>query len=169
MGKSHTQIIGSQILKVLEDFVECSNGIELNLSEENVEICQREDAKRIHFRRRELKEVLVRQDKLGSDFLQLNFSDGKKILLTENLVGFKPSFVAGVDYSKLPNVVTTPDMVSVFEAIEEALRSNEPEDEMNNLKRIFQAILEGGEAVGFDMENEKLWLLRVCPSNTISA
>ena len=35
-------------------------------------------------------------------------------------MGFKPVEIVGLDMSRIPKVVTTPDLVSVFEAIEDA-------------------------------------------------
>jgi hypothetical protein len=64
-----------------------------------------------------------------------------------------------LDLSKLPKVVTTPDLLSVVEAIEDSMASPPaPGDELDLLKRVFDSVLRGAEAVGFDITPERLWL-----------
>ena len=86
---------------------------------------------------------------------------GKKILLTDQLIGFKPFPIPDLDVSKLPKVVTTVDLLSVFEAIEEASTVSARTEDADTLKRVFQSILMGGEDVGFDLSTEKSWLRRL--------
>ena len=122
-------------------------------------ISQRVDGRSIKITSGTIEEVLCRQDSEGQDFLQVNFADGRKILITEKIVGFKPAETDGLDLRKLPKVVTTPDLVSVIEAIEESLNSRLPQqDEIEVLKKVFNAVLYGAEAVGFEMSQEKTWL-----------
>jgi hypothetical protein len=62
-------------------------------------------------------------------------------------------------------VVTTPDLVSVFEAIEESLGAdNGADQETEILKKVYLAIVTGGEKVGFDLEVERQWLNRLLAS-----
>ena len=125
-----------------------------------MQIRQRADGKTIAFEISDLEEVISRIDADGHVFLQVNFLSGKKILLTENLIGFKPAPSRGLDLSKLPKVVTTPDLLSVVEAIEDTLTTPVPAqtDELDVLKRVFDSVLRGAEAVGFDITPERLWL-----------
>lgn len=107
----------------------------------------------------DVEEVISRVDGEGQSFLQVNFLSGKKILLTETLVGFKPAEASGLDLTKLPKVVTTPDLISVVEAIEEALSSPKGgKEELEVLKQVFSSVLKGAETVGFDLKTEKVWL-----------
>jgi hypothetical protein len=72
------------------------------------------------------------------------------------LIGFKTIPLHGFDVHKLPKVVTTSDLISVFEAAEEALSTGRGE-EVDVLRQVFNSILMGGETVGFDLKNEKSW------------
>ena len=137
---------------------------------ESREIVQKIDGKRIVIRASELDDVLFRTDTDSQDFIQINFSSGLKILMTESLIGFKPATLSGLDMSKLPKVVTTPDILSVFEAIQEALYFSEknPQDELQMLKKVFDAVVTGGEAIGFDLAYERSWIGRI-PTNTLKA
>lgn len=127
-----------------------------------VRLSQEMDGKSIVIDARALEDVLFRSDTNGVEFIQVNFSNGNKILLTDTLIGFKPTAPKGVDLMRLPRVVTTPDVMSVFEAIQDALHStNTGPHEIAILKRIFDAVLAGGEAVGFDLSEERSWLARV--------
>lgn len=155
-----------QLLDQVLGFVDQSNGLSSTLQENGmVSILQEVDGKTIQFQSTEIAEVVHRFDSDGKPFVQLNFKTGLKVLLTESLVGFKPHQVLGLDMSKLPKVVTTPDLMSVLEAIEDNLSSDLPQDhEIEILKRVYHAILLGGESAGFDLAPEKDWLGRLAPS-----
>ncbi len=143
-------------------YVEKSSGLILNKKSSNEYLIrQSTDGKTLPLCVDQLDEVIPRLDGEGNHFLQVNFSTGKKILITQNLIGFRPVPIAqlGSDSEKLPRVVTTKDLVSIYEVIEETLYDHE-EDlyEVHLLKEIYKAVLAGAEAVGFDLSNEKQWL-----------
>lgn len=159
---SHSPDSNSKNEQVLQinDFVAKSTGLRSSVSNLDVmQILQCTDGKTIAFDVADLDEVIPRIDSDGHVFLQVNFVSGKKILLTENLIGFKPAPSRGLDLSKLPKVVTTPDLLSVVEAIEDSMTgSSGPSDEVDVLKRVFDSVLRGAEAVGFDITPERLWM-----------
>lgn len=127
-----------------------------------IRILQRVDRKTILLEVSALDEVLFRTDTDGREFIQVNLASGHKILMTDALIGFKPAQLKGLESSKLPRVVTTPDIVSVFEAIQDALHSaHSDEHEISVLKRVYEAVLSGGEAVGFDLSIERSWATRI--------
>lgn len=144
---------------LIAEYITRTSGLELRGAEAGeLVIFQRIDSKTIRFPVQTIEEVLERIDADGKNFLQVNFLDGRKILLTEKLVGFKPVQMKGLDLKKLPKVVTTPDLVSVVEALEESLSANDPrDDEVEVLRRVFEAVLAGALAVGFEVEAEKSW------------
>ena len=144
----------------INEFVAKSSGLKSKLSEDTkLHIRQTADGKNIVFPIAELEEVISRVDSDGHPFLQVNFLSGKKILLTQNLIGFKPSPSRGLDLGKLPKVVTTPDLLSVVEAIEDTMSSTPAQpDELEVLKKVFDSVLRGAEAVGFDTTPERLWM-----------
>ncbi len=146
----------SQIL----DFVEQSKGLEaVGSGPGQVKISQSVDGKFICIPEEQIEEVLVRADGDQKTFLQVNFKTGRKILVTESLIGFKPAHRADLDMGKLPKVVTTPDLISVVEAIEDAMSAEGTlPEEIEVLKKVFECVMRGGEQVGFDLKPEKLWL-----------
>lgn len=151
------------LLTIIEDFIAKSAGLSLARGNDgDLAIQQKGDTKKIKVRRGDLIDVLARKDAEGKEFVQVNFSSGRKILLTDQLIGFKPLPVPELDITKLPKVVTTLDLLSVFEAIEESVTTmgGRPED-TETLKKVFQSILLGGEDVGFDLTTEKSWLRRL--------
>lgn len=166
MSESDMSQKPSQMLEEILAFVDQSAGLSSNVTESGViAIQQNVDGKVFRFTGEELSEVLQRFDSDGKQFIQVNFQSGNKVLFTENLVGFKPRETVGLDMSKIPRVVTTPDLLSVFEAIEDSLSSDAtPEHEVEILKKVFMAILQGGELAGFDLEFERRWLSRLVPS-----
>lgn len=142
--------------EVIISFVTKAHGLETKHDQSQMEILQTVDRKKLSFKFDQIEDVLIRDDSQEKPFLQLNFSSGDKILITDELIGFKPIPFQGFDIHKLPKVVTTSDLVSVFEAAEEALSTGKVE-EVDVLRQVFNSILMGGEIVGFDLKNEKSW------------
>ena len=166
MSQSATSSKPSQLLDEVLNFVDGSKGLASSVNK-NGSVCikQSTDNKVFCFESNFLEDVLQRTDADGKHFIQVNFRSGLKVLLTDTLVGFKPNEVVGLDMSKIPRVVTTPDLLSVLEAIEESFGSdNTPEHEIDVLKRVFQSILTGGELAGFDLAFERKWLSRLVPT-----
>ena len=148
------------------NFVDSSKGLRAKINESGrVQIRQDLDGKLFSFSTQDVSEVLHRADSDGKPFLQVNFKNGLKVLLTETLIGFKPVETLGLDMTRIPKVVTTPDLVSVFEAIEESMGAdNGLEQEVEILKKVYLAILTGAEKVGFDLSTERKWLNRLLAS-----
>jgi len=146
--------------KLITNYIQGSPGLEVrDGGEGELSIFQKVDGRSLRFSLQKVEEVLSRQDSEGRGFLQINFVDGRKILLTERLVGFKPAEISGLDLRKLPKVVTTPDLVSVIEAIEESVNTHGYRaEEVDVLRRVFDAVLNGAEAIGFEVGPERSWL-----------
>jgi hypothetical protein len=159
-----------QLLGDILNFVARASGLRASkTSAEDIRLHQLADGKSIVIDAKKLDEVLWRTDTQSAEFVQVNFLNGHKILLTETLVGFKPGTPPGIDHSRLPRVVTTPDVVNVFEAIQDVLHQSGPRShELSVLKKVFDAVLMGGEDAGFDLAEERTWLARL-PTNLAKA
>ncbi len=154
------------ILETIANYVRQSSGLSGEASDMVFEIHQKADGKSLKVDASKVEDLIPRSDSDGRDFLQINFSSGQKILITDDLIGFKPAERNGLDMDKLPKVVTTPDLMSVFEAIQEALHSEETRpEEIEILRKVFEAVVKGGEAVGFDLAEERHWFSRL-PTNS---
>ena len=130
-----------------------------DIKSETVTITQENDKKSILFFIPDIKEVLEREDNNHDDFLQINFKNGKKILLTKEFVGFAPAVCGGLDVSKLPKVVTTFDLLSVIEAIESSLYGKDLyEENLSEVRFFFESIACGAESIGFNLTGERLWV-----------
>jgi hypothetical protein len=147
-------------------YVDSSRGLKAKIGEGGkVQIYQDLDGKVFNFTSQDISEILHRTDADGKPFIQLNLKGSQKVLLTETLIGFKPVETLGLDISRIPKVVTTPDLLSVFEAIEESLGADSGGDnEVAILKKVYFSILAGGEQVGFDLSFERKWLNRLIAS-----
>lgn len=167
------------LLDRIVEFAESSSGLEVALENRNAVskdrnahsqamsstliLRQRLDGHAIEVPATRLSDILMRTDSDGRDFVQVNFEDGTKILITDRLIGFKPvvrdsrvpspGHRAATSLSKLPKVVTTPDIISVLEAIEDAIDSEDCDLPM--LRDLFEAIVRGAESVGFNVTREK--------------
>lgn len=149
--------MNEEAFKLITDFLDRDSGLSFQrINDDIVKITQSVDGKSIEINRYGVEQVLEREDSTGQTFLQVNFSSGSKILLTKSLVGFKPIQLSGLDFSRVPNVVTTPDLLSIVEALSEF--DELEEGEISTLRIMFASILEGGEAVGFNLSRERLWL-----------
>lgn len=148
------------------NYVDSSKGLRAKVCDGGkIEILQDLDSMGFIFHIQDIAEVLNRSDFEGKPFLQLNFKNNNKVLLTETLIGFKPVDVLGLDMARLPKVVTTPDLKSVFEAIEESLGSDiSPDHEVEVLKKVYLSILTGGEKIGFKLVHQRQWINRLIAS-----
>ncbi len=160
MKNAQQEITHKSFSEQILEFVGASTGLKsLDPSQSKIQIYQEVDGKVISFQSQEVEDVIPRVDGDGQSFLQINFQSGKKILITESLVGFKPAENPGLDMTKLPKVVTTPDLISVVEAIEEAMHvPSQPNEELVILRQVFDSVLRGAETVGFDLQSERVWL-----------
>ncbi|MCB0351690.1 MAG: hypothetical protein KDD38_10935 [Bdellovibrionales bacterium] len=166
MDHSENSNVGMAADQVITNFIQRSPGLQIKMNDGEINILQKIDNRSISFASSKIEEVLSRQDSDGRDFLQVNFLDGRKILITERLVGFKPAETAGLDLRKLPKVVTTPDLVSVVEAIEESVNGHgHRAEEIDVLRRVFDSVLNGAEAVGFEVGAERNWLNFITNNN----
>jgi hypothetical protein len=158
-----------QLMNKIEQYLS-KNDYKIELIEvgpDSFKLQQKADGKALTFSCLNLLEILERVDQDGKDFLQVNFSDNQKILVTEALVGFKPFPVSGLDLTRIPKVVTTPDLLSVFEALQDSLASDESREvEIDILRKVYQSILLGAERVGFQLDFEKRWLGRITYAKT---
>lgn len=147
-------------IKKIEEFLVNASGLELmKVTREKMEIYQKTDGKVLTLVPLEIEEILSRYDNTNQPFIQVNFYNGKKLLLTGKLVGFKPAKTLNLDMNKLPKVVTTPDLISVVEAIEDSISSDDSHpDELQVLERVYEAVLRGGEDIGFNLINERTWI-----------
>ncbi len=142
------------------NFLENKSHFKFVLTNGVLELKQSEDNKKMNIRNEDIEKVLARQDLDGSQFLQVNFGSGGKILITQSLIGFKPYEVVGFDAARIPRVVTTVDLLSVSKAIEQFFDADETPDskaELEILKKVYQSILLGAEKIGFKMTAEKNW------------
>lgn len=156
MSNSNSELSIDFMFGQIVEYVTASSGLLFKNSNELIVVSQKVDSKKISINKLELSEILQRHDSEGKPFIQVNFIDGAKILLTDNLIGFKPKEVPGLDMTKIPKVVTTPDLFSVLDAIEDSLSSEVVTDhEVDILKKVFSSILVGAESVGFDLSFEK--------------
>ena len=152
----------SELMTQVETFIKKRSTLKMDWSpEDRLQITQKTDGRTLSLSAGEIEEVLVRSDHEGDQFLQLNLSFDRKILITKNLVGFKPTTIMGLDMNRLPKVVTTVDLVSVLDAIEDLMTSDQHTAmvEIDVLKKVYHAIVSGGEKIGFDLDQEKRWLI----------
>ncbi|RYX78220.1 hypothetical protein EON76_06745 [bacterium] len=157
-----------ELLSEIHTFVRKAQGLRGTLFPDGkTRISQAIDDKFLEFASSDLEGVLSRSDTEGQEFLQVNFCSGKKVLITTTLIGFKPIALKGLDLAKLPRVVTTPDIFSVFEAVQDALHAVDTDSqEITVLKKVFEAVIAGGESVGFDLSKERALMARIPSSFT---
>lgn len=160
MKKINTGTTSQHINDVI-NYLESQTHFVFKYDESILELTQKEDFKNIAIVFDQIEKVIVRQDIDASKFLQINFFHGVKILITKTLVGFKPNQLVGFDLTRIPRVVTTIDLISVSNAIEDLFENEETLEskaEIEILKKVYQSILYGAEGVGFKMQAEKKWI-----------
>lgn len=154
-----------EIKQVLNAFLSKSKSlslIEAKKSENEFSILQNNDKKQIFITTESIEKLLERKDQKGEIFLQINFKNGKKIILTEDFIGFAPADCVGLFGKKLPKVVTTADLLNVIDAIEGSVYGTEQyQESLSDVKLFFEAIAAGAESIGFDITGERLWVEKI--------
>lgn len=153
---------------IIERFLLKTKKLSLSDKQEEgkITVFQAYDKKTLSFKEEDIKKILERKEAKGEDFLQINFKNGKKILLTKEFVGFSPASCSDMDSKKLPRVVTTADLFSVIEAIEGSLYGTDQyQESLHDVRLFFEAIASGAESAGFDLTGERLWVERLFPKN----
>ena len=161
---------------IIEAFLSNSNKLSILGSDLGIEkkhnkitLFQNYDRKTLSFEIENVKKVLERKDYNGQSFLQVNFKDGKKILLTQEFIGFSPAVGVGIDVLKLPKVVTTADILNVIEAIESTIYGTEHyQESLYEAKMFFESIAAGAESIGFDLTGERLWVEKLIPKTALA-
>lgn len=162
MNNSKEYVSPKDLLTLVSGYIDKTTGLSFFKQDDSkIKITQKTDSKEIVLEEAKLLDVIFRKDPQSKDFVQINFIDGEKILLTDQLIGFKPQPINGLDLSKMPKVVTTVDLFSVLEAIEDMVGEGYNKEDLESLKAIYQSILAGGEKIGFDLSSEKTWLKRL--------
>ena len=143
--------------------------VETQKSETEFSILQNYDKKSLLISTENVEKVLERVDPNGEMFLQINFKDGKKVILTEEFIGFAPGVCVGLFSKKLPKVVTTADLLNVIDAIEGSVYGTEQyQESLSDVKLFFEAIASGAESIGFDLTGERLWVEKIIPSQLVN-
>ncbi|MBK9293206.1 MAG: hypothetical protein IPM57_01985 [Oligoflexia bacterium] len=162
MSNNKEYVSTKDLLTLISTFVVQTTGLVfVKQDETKIKITQKTDSKEIVIDESKLLDVIFRKDPESKNFIQINFIDGEKILITDQLIGFKPHPISGIDLSKMPKVVTTVDLFSVLEAIEDIVAERYNKTDLESLKAIYMSILAGGEKIGFDLSSEKTWLKRI--------
>lgn len=160
MKKPNESVSSNNNMNEIINFLENTRYVKFEFDQTSLRVTQNEDQKAISFRFADVEKVLARTDFDGSQFIQINFHNKTKILITKNLIGFKPLELVGFDAGKIPKVVTTVDLNSVFKAIEDLTDGEDTYQtatELEVLKKVYQSIMMGAEQVGFEMKAEKQW------------
>lgn len=158
-----SDLVGTdQNLNQICNFLDKTSGFQYTVTTTKISLTQKEDRKTMEIVVDEVDKVITRTDYDGSEFIQINFKNNNKALLTTNLIGFKPFQLAGFDTSKIPKVVTTMDLKSVLIAIEDSLEEDLTQNitEFDVLRKVYQSIMLGAESVGIRMSEEKNWYIR---------
>lgn len=154
---------------LIEDFLASAKKLSLIKGDEGdkITLLQSHDKKALSFYESDVEKVLKRKDCKGEVFLQINFKSGKKILLTDEFVGFAPAPCSEISSKKLPKVVTTADLLSVIEALESSIYGTDQyQESLRDARMFFEAIAGGAESIGFSLTGERLWVEKLIPKNS---
>lgn len=166
MYKSDNDLKLNPVENIIQ-FIGKTKGLKCSFDDSNeMVIYQCVDGKKLHFKSTDVEEVLNRKDTKNEAFVQVNFHGDKKIILTDKFIGFKPFPVSELDMTKLPKVVTTPDLLNFIEVIEDSMYELDiTAIEVKDIKRYFESVLLGAEKVGFDILSERVWIERLFQSH----
>ena len=150
-------------ISVIVDYIKSTKGLSLQkVDDVCLEIVQKQDLKVLTLKTETIKEVIFRYNKDYNNFLQVNFKNEGKILITDKLIGFPPKKIIDLEGIKLPKVISTLDMLSFFEMTEEYIQSdNCSVIQVVALKKVCDLILESALDVGFNVVADKTWFHQI--------
>ncbi len=159
---NNPQKTGSYSLLQFINEVEVLRGLKFEIRSNLVIIYQLFDGKQLEISKDQILNLIKRSHEKNALFFQINYRDGRKILLTENLIGFKPAAIENLDMMRIPKVVTTPDLKSVIDAIEDECDiGNKGNAKYLELVKVYKSIEKGAENIGINTNNEKLMLSKI--------
>ena len=135
-----------------------SKGLKLEeYSKESFVIRQLSDGKSYELFMHDVLDSMIVRSTDGVITTQVNLREGRKILLTDQWIGFAPHLYQAVLSDFMSRVVTTQDLVNLISAIKLKLKGSTIRDEHEThlLSSLFLSILKGGQKVGFDLSKEK--------------
>lgn len=135
----------------LLSFINKAAGLRLKQQSHNyITIEQLEDKSFLKIFFHHISYISFSKETSNKNYIQLNFTNNTKCILTNNLIGFAPIKSLLLEKSSLPEVVSSMDLLNIIEAFEANLRnSGEPEDFLF-LSQVYHAVLNGGKKIGIE-------------------
>lgn len=138
---------------ILLNFIKKATGLRLKQQSNNyIIIEQLEDKSFLKIFFHHISYISCSKEKQGDHYIQLDFTNNTKCILTNNLIGFAPIKSLLLKKNCLPEVVSSMDLLNIIEAFESNLRnSGEPEDFLF-LSQVYYAVLNGGKNIGIEWD-----------------
>lgn len=97
-----------------------------------------------------ISHISFSSEKQNGHYIQVNFTNHTKCILTNHLIGFAPVKSLLLDKNALPEVVSSMDLLNIIEAFESNLRNSGEAENFLFLNQVYHAVLNGGKQVGIE-------------------
>lgn len=146
-----TSAITVEHKNILLQFIKNAKGLRVKQQGQNfITIEQLEDKSFLKVFFYQIRHVSQSPESNKDSYIQINFTNNTKCILTDNLIGFAPIKSFLLDKNALPEVVSSMDLLNIIEAFESNLRnSGEPEDFLF-LNQVYHSVLNGGKHIGIE-------------------
>ncbi|MBE8162641.1 MAG: hypothetical protein HAW63_01470 [Bdellovibrionaceae bacterium] len=135
----------------LLSFINKASGLQIKKSTNDyIIIEQLEDKSFLKIFFHHIDYISFSKDARKESYIQLNFINNTKCILTSDLIGFSPVKSLLLNKNSLPEVVSSIDLLNILEAFEASLRNSGNSEDFLFLNQVYNAVLNGGKKVGME-------------------
>ncbi|MBE8221821.1 MAG: hypothetical protein HAW60_03740 [Bdellovibrionales bacterium] len=136
---------------ILLNFVSKADGLNIKQqTSDYVIIEQNEDRSFLKVFFNNISCITFSKKEQGECYIQLNFINNTKCILTNGLIGFAPIKSILLDKNSLPEIVSSIDLLNIIEAFEDSLRNSGESEDFLFLSQVYHSVLNGGKNIGIE-------------------
>lgn len=148
-----TATIITEHKNTLLSFIKKTRGLRVkNQNLTSITIEQKEDKSFLKIFFHQISHISLASETKKEDYIQINFINKTKCILTESLIGFAPIKSLLLDKNSLPEVVSSIDLLNILEAFEANLRNSGEIEDFLFLNQVYHAVLNGGKHIGLEWD-----------------
>lgn len=146
-------IITTEKKSTLLNFIKKASGLKIKQQDKYfIIIEQLEDKSCLKVFFHNISYISFAKDDTGGQYIQIDFLNKTKCILTDSLIGFSPVKSLLLNKNALPEVVSSIDLLNIIEAFEANLRNSGEAEEFLFLNQVYHAVLNGGKQIGIEWD-----------------
>lgn len=146
-----TSVITTEKKSILLNFINKAKGLRIKKQDKNIIVIEQlEDKSCLKIFFHNIHYISFAKDSVNGQYMQIDFTNKTKCILTDNLIGFAPVKSLLLNKNALPEVVSSIDLLNIIEAFEAHLRNSGVAEEFLFLNQVYHAVVNGGKQIGIE-------------------